>query len=328
MRAATYAGVGGTEVIAFRDDVPEPELGSDDALVEVAYAGLNRADVLERQGRYPMPKRDVAVPGIEFSGTVRAVGPRVTEVAVGDRVCGLVQSGAHASLLATHAATVSKVPEMVELLTAAAIPEAYLTAHDALFDRGRFGLGQAALIHAIGSSVGLAAIALVKRTGGMALGTSRTAGKLQRARALGLDYGVVLEGDWAGSVLAHTGGRGADVILDFIGAPILDDNFRALAARGRIVQIGTLGGVAASFSLGPMMAKRAELHGTVLRTRPLEEKIVLAKMLSREILPLVARGELEVVVDRTFRFDELAAAHEYMEANANFGKIVIEVAGG
>lgn len=327
MRAAVYTGAGGIEMIAIRDDVPEPIVGSEDALVEVAYGGLNRADVLERMGRYPVPKRDIAIPGIEFSGTVRAVGPQVTNVAPGDRVCALVQSGAHAQRLATNALTLSKVPDGVDLRTAAAIPEAFITAHDALFDRGRFALGETALVHAVGSGVGLAAVELIKRAGGIAIGTSRTTWKLERARDYGLDFGFALDGDWPHRLLEATGSRGADVILDFVGAPILEENFKALAPRGRIVQIGTLGGIDAKMNLGVMMAKRAELHGTVLRSRALDEKIALARQFSALLLPFFARGELRATIDRTFPLAQLGAAHEYMESNGNFGKILIEIAG-
>jgi putative PIG3 family NAD(P)H quinone oxidoreductase len=328
VRAATYTGKGGVEVIALRDDVPDPEVGTDDALVEVAFAGLNRADVLERQGLYPMPKRAIEIPGMEFSGVVRATGSRVTNVFEGDRVCGLVQTGAQAELLATNALTLSKVPDGLSMRDAAAIPEAFITAHDALFARGRFALGETALVHAVGSSVGLAAVALIKRTGGVAIGTSRTAEKLERAKEHGLDFGFLLDDGWRGRVHAATNGRGADVVLDFVGAGMLDGNLSVLATRGRIVQIGTMGGANVSVHLGLLMAKRGELHGTVLRTRPLEQKIAIAKDFERTQLPLFARRELRAEVDRVFPLAELAAAHEYMESNANFGKIVLEVALG
>jgi putative PIG3 family NAD(P)H quinone oxidoreductase len=324
MRAAVYEGTGGTDVIAIRE-VAEPSVGSDDALVEIAFAGLNRADVLERLGRYPTPPTDVRIPGIELSGTVRAVGERVTSLVPGDRVCGLVQSGAHAERLAVAALTLSKVPAGLDLRDAAAIPEAFITAHDALFARGAFGLGQTALVHAVGSSVGLAAIGLIQRAGGRALGTSRTPAKLERAAAHGLDRGFPLDDGWVKAVLEATGGRGADVVLDFLGAPYLDANVAALAPGGRIIQIGTMAGQSGPFNLGVLMYKRGAIHGTVLRSRPLEEKIALAKQFSREILPFFPGGELRAEIDRTFALDDLAAAHAHMENNANFGKILIEI---
>jgi NADPH:quinone reductase-like Zn-dependent oxidoreductase len=328
VRGATYTGKGGSELIVLRDDLPEPEVGTDDALVSVAYAGLNRADVLERQGNYLMIRSgSVAIPGMEFSGVVRATGSRVKNVFAGDRVCGLVQTGAHAALLATNALALSKLPEGVSLRDAAAIPEAFITAHDALFTRGRFQLGETVLVSAVGSSVGLAGVALAKRGGGVTIGTSRTSDKLERAKQHGLDFGFLLDDNWRSNVQVATGARGADVVLDFIGASMLDANLGVLAQRGRIVQIGTLGGTQGPVHLGLLMAKRAELHGTVLRTRPLEEKIALAKQFEQNLLPLFARGELRAEIDRVFPLGELGAAHDYMESNANFGKIVIEIGG-
>jgi len=323
MRGASYVGTGGSDVIAIRDDVAEPELGSDDALVAVAYAGLNRADILERRGHYPVAKADAGRPGLEFSGTVIAVGGRVTNVAAGDRVCGLVGAGAQAERVATHALALALVPDGVDLRTAAAIPEAFITAHDALFARARFALGEIALVHAAGSSVGLAAIGLVARAGGLALGTSRTPEKLERAKAHGLAGGFALDDTWVARVSAATGGRGPDVILDFVGAPMLESNLAVLAPRGRIVVIGTLGGVKGTLHLGVLLMKRAELHGTVLRSRSLDEKIALAKRFERELLPLFARSELHAEIDRVFALSDLRAAHDYMERDANFGKILI-----
>ncbi len=326
MRAAIYTGTGGTDVIAIRDDVPEPEFGSDDALIDVAYAGLNRADILERRGNYPAPKRDIVIPGLEFSGTVRTIGPGVSNVAVGDVVCGLVAAGAHATRLATHALTLAKIPTGVSLRDAAAIPEAFITAHDALFARGGLRLGESVLVHAVGSSVGLAAVALAKRAGALTIGTSRTATKLDRARDCGLDHGFLLDDGWVGHVLAATAARGADVILDFAGASTLDLNCKALATGGRIVQIGTMAGTRATFNLGALLMKRGALHGTVLRSRPLEEKIALTKAFEREVLPLFRRGELRPQIDSVFPLGDLADAHAHMERDANFGKIVIETA--
>jgi NADPH:quinone reductase-like Zn-dependent oxidoreductase len=325
VRAATYTGAGGAEVIAVRDDVPEPLVGSDDVLVAVAYAGLNRADILERQGRYPVAPAPIAIPGMEFSGVVRALGSHVTTLAVGDRVCGLVGAGAQAELLAVNALAVSRVPEGVSLRDAAAIPEAFTTAHDGLFTCGRFALGERALVHTVGSSVGLAAVALAKRAGGFVYATSRTASKLAAAREHGVDQGFVLEDGWVPKVRAASGG-GVDVILDFVGTGMFDANISALAMRGRIVQIGTMGGAQASFNVGPMMAKRATLVSTVLRSRPIYEKMALAKHFERDLLPLFASGELRATIDCEFPLTALASAHEHMEGNANFGKIVLAVA--
>ncbi len=320
MRAIAYGGAGGPDVISLVDR-PEPALGPDDALVDVAYAGLNRADLLQRAGNYGDP---VAIPGLEFSGTVAAIGDRVRAVAPGDRVCGLVPSGAHAARLVTDARALAVLPERLALRDAAAIPEAFLTASDAL-QRAGFGLGANVLIHAVGSAVGLAAVGLVAAGGGFAIGTSRTPAKGERAKAHGLAVGILLADGWAARVRDATSGRGADIVLDFIGAPALDTNVDALAAGGRIVQIGTLGGATAAFSLGPFMAKRASLYGTVMRTRGIEERIVLARHLQRALLPLFVRGTLRTEIDRVFTLARMREAHEYMQSDENFGKILLSL---
>jgi NADPH:quinone reductase-like Zn-dependent oxidoreductase len=200
-----------------------------------------------------------------------------------------------------------------------------MTAFDALFTRGLFAIGQSVLIHAVGSSVGLAAIALAKNAGGRTIGTSRTPAKLERAQPHGLDVAILLDDSWPDKVKAATNGRGVDVVLDFIGAPVLDQNVSALAVGGRIVQIGTLGGYKASFALNGLMGKRASLIGTMLRSRPLDERIALARAFTLQLGPLFARGALRAEIDRLVRFDQMAEAHRAMEANENFGKIVIAV---
>jgi len=327
MRAVLYRGKGGPEVIVLAD-VPEPSYGTDDALVAVAYAGLNRADLLERMGRYgPMPRDGEVIPGLEFAGTVRAVGTNVTNVRPGQRVCGLVQSGAHAALVVANGLTLAAVPDGVELVEAAAIPEAFLTADDALFARGNLRLGERVLVHAAGSSVGLAALSLAKRAGAFTLGTSRTPHKLEGAHDFGMDTGVEMSEGWPERVRAACDGQGVDLVLDFIGAPALAGNIAVLANGGRIVSIGTLGGASAKLELGALMFKRATLIGTVLRTRPLEERIALARLLERRLLPLFAAGELHAEVDTVFPLDQIAEAHRAMESNDNFGKIVLAVGG-
>jgi NADPH2:quinone reductase len=324
MRAIAYEGAGGTEIIRVRE-VPKPEPGSEDALVAVAYAGLNRADLLERMGFYPSPLGPGATPGLEFAGIVSAVGTNVKNVRAGDRVFGLVPGAAHAEFVVANALTLAPVPEGLSLESAAALPEAFMTAHDALFARGAFALGQTVLIHAVGSSVGLAAIALAKRAGGTTIGTSRTPAKLERAAQHGLDTAIPLDDSWPAHVNEATRGRGVDLVLDFIGAPILEKNVAVLCTGGRIVQIGTLGGVQASLALGPFMHKRATLTGTVLRSRPLDERIALTRLFTTRLVPLFASGALRAEIDRTFALEHTADAHRRMEANENFGKIVLAI---
>lgn len=326
MRAAVYAHQGGVDAIELRE-VPDPVPGSDDVLIDVAYAGLNRADLLERAGRYgPLdPTSGPATPGLEYAGTVAAMGDRVRGLAPGDRVFGIVSGGAHAARLVTNAATAMRVPRELDLAAAAAIPEAFITAWDALFTIGRFALGQTVLVHAVGSGVGLAAVALARRAGGTVVGTSRTQTKLDRAQEYGLDAAILLDRDWPAGVHEISGGRGADVVLDFVGVATLERNVAALAVGGRIVQIGMLGGTRGEVALGPLMAKRASLIGTMLRTRPLHEKIALAKTFATQVVPSFATGAFRPVIDRVFPLADIRKAHRYMEEDKNFGKVLLSI---
>jgi putative PIG3 family NAD(P)H quinone oxidoreductase len=326
VRAAVYVRPGDAGTIELRE-IPAPEWGPRDLLVDVAYAGLNRADLLERAGRYgiPIPPGGYSVPGMEYAGTVAAAGNRVEGFAPGDRVFGIVAAGAHAAQVAVDAGTALRVPDGLSLEAAAALPEAFITAWDALIRSGGFTLGKTVVVHAIGSGVGLAALALAKHAGGTVLGTSRSEEKLVRARALGLDEGVLLDADWPARALAMTGGRGADLALDFIGTATFDRNVQALATGARIVQIGTLGGARGEIALGPFMAKRLSYVGTVLRSRPLDEKIALAREFQAHVVPLFGTGALQGAVDRTFALDEIADAHRHMEADRNFGKVLLAI---
>jgi NADPH2:quinone reductase len=326
VRAVVYARAGDVDAIELRD-VPDPVPGSNDVLVDVAYAGINRADLLERAGRYgPIePASGPVIPGLEYSGTVAAAGAQVRGLANGERVFGIVGGGAHAGRLVTHAATAMRVPDKLDLAAAAALPEAFMTAWDALVTRGGFSLGQTVLVHAAGSGVGLAALALVRHGGGRTVGTSRTQAKLDRAREHGLDVGVLLDDDWPARVHEVSGGRGADIVLDFVGIPAFDRNVASLAVGGRIVQIGTLGGTKGHVALGPLMAKRATLIGTMLRSRPLNEKIALTQAFAAQVVPLFAEGALHPIIDRIFPLAEIQEAHRYVESDRNFGKVLLAI---
>lgn len=305
---------------------PIPKCGDDDVLVDVAFAGLNRADVLERLGKYGSPPTadGAAIPGLELAGTVRARGANVRSLRVGDRVCALVPGGAHAEVARVHAASAVLVPDSLALADAAALPEAYITADDALFALGSLRLGETVVIHAVASGVGLAALELARTAGARTIGTSRSPKKLAHARTLGLDVALDLE-EFPKGVLDATDGRGADVILDCIGPTLFDRNVAALATRGRIVQIGTLGGARAETGSAGLMAKRGHWIGTVLRSRPLEEKVVLARSFAERILPLVVNGTLAAHVDRFFPLAAIAEAHRYMEEDRNVGKLVLAI---
>ena len=324
MRAVVAAASGGPEVLEIRE-VPRPEPGPGQVRIRVATSGINRADLFQRQGLYPAPAGSPPdIPGLEYSGTVEAVGPEVFGLREGDPVMGLVAGGGYAEFVVVHERELIPVPEGMDLIRAGAVPEAFLTAFDALVAQMGIQAGEQVLVHAAGSGVGTAALQLVRWAGARALGTSRTVGKLDRAREMGLQ--VAIEGgdrDWAEEVLQATGGRGVDVILDLVGAPYLAGNLQALAPRGRIITVGITGGRKEVMDLRALMAKRGSITGTVLRARPLEEKAALAQHFRRVALDGFADGRLTPVLDETFPAEDAAEAHRRMEANLNFGKLLL-----
>ncbi|MFW6050641.1 MAG: NAD(P)H-quinone oxidoreductase [Myxococcota bacterium] len=303
--------------------------GADEVLVEVAAAGLNRADILQRRGFYPAPPGvPPDVPGLEYAGTVAAVGPAVRSFAPGDRVMGIAGGGAMATHLVAHERELIPVPDGIQLSHAAAIPEVFLTAYDALFLQGGLGIGQVVLVHAAASGVGTAAIQLADVAGATVVGTSRTADKLERVRELGLAHGVVAEdGQFAEAVREATGGRAPEVVLDLVGAAYLPENVKAVAPQGRIVVVGLLGGAKATLVMPVLLAKRVRLQGTVLRSRPLEEKAALSQAFTRDVLPLLACGRVRPVVDTVMPMEQVRDAHRRMESNVTVGKIVLTWAG-
>ncbi len=323
-RAVFIRGKGGVEALELADFTPR-EPGPGELLVEVAAAALNRADILQRKGFYPAPAGAPAdIPGLEYAGTVVAIGPDVRTFARGDRVMGIVGGGAMATHVIVHEREAIPVPDGMPFADAAAVPEVFLTAYDALFVQGGLRIGERVLLHAVGSGVGTAALQLALAAGARPIGTSRTAEKLDRCRPLGLTDGVVVEaGKFAGPAKALAGGEGADVILDTVGAAYLAENVAALAPRGRLVVVGLLGGAKGELPLGALLDKRARVIGTVLRSRPLEEKAALAREFSRAVLPLFAAGRLRPVVDVVLPMEQVREAHERMERNETFGKVVL-----
>jgi putative PIG3 family NAD(P)H quinone oxidoreductase len=325
VRAVVLTRPGGPEVLELQER-PVPEPGPGQIRVRVRASALNRADLLQRRGGYPAPPGAPAdVPGLEYAGTVDALGAGTALWREGDRVMGIVGGGGHAEYVVVHEREAIGVPDNLSWAEAAAVPEVFLTAFDALFARLELALGERLLIHAVGSGVGTAALQLAVAAGATVLGTSRTAEKLERARVLGLDVAIdSAQEDVAGAVERATGGRGVHAVLDLIGGAGLGANLRALVpSGGRIVVVGSLAGAEAPLELGLLMRKRARLIGTVLRTRPLEEKIALARRFDEQAIPLLASGRVRPVVDRSYRFDEIAEAHGYMESNESFGKIVL-----
>jgi NADPH2:quinone reductase len=327
MKAVVITRPGGPEVLEVRE-VPAPEPRGDQVRVRVRACGLNRADLLQRRGSYPAPAGVPAdVPGLEFAGEVDALGPNcVGPLREGDRVFGIVGGGAQAEYVVTHERAAVPIPENLDFEHAAAVPEVFITAHDALETQAGLRPGEAVLVHAVGSGVGTAALQLARASGCFVFGTSRTAEKLQRAKELGLDVGIESTREaFADVVRAQTGGAGVNVIVDLVGAQALEGNLEALAVGGRIVVVGVLGGGTASLRLPALMAKRARLIGTVLRSRPTEEKVAATRAFAARVVPWLERGLVRPVVDRVFPLDAVRAAQERLESNLGFGKVVLRV---
>jgi putative PIG3 family NAD(P)H quinone oxidoreductase len=326
MKAVLFTGKGGPEVIEWRETTdPAPARG--EVLVRVRAAAMNRADLLQRRGLYPPPPgtRD-DIPGLELAGEIVAVGDGVFAWKPGDRVMAIASGEAQAELTVVHEHMLLRVPEGMSLEDAGAIPEAGVTSHDALFTLGGLRPGWPVLVHAVGSGVSTAAVQIAKAAGATVIGTSRTEEKLERARALGMDHGVLVgkeEPRFADEVKRLTGRRGCPLVLDFIGAPYAAENLAALAPGGRIVVIGTMGGAKPTVDLSLLMRARATIVGTVLRPRPLEEKIAASQAFARDVLPLVAAGRVKPVVDAVLPAARVREAHERMERNESFGKIVL-----
>lgn len=309
-------------------DVPDPLAGPDDLLVAVRACALNRADVLQRMGGYPQPgvKPEFEIPGLEYAGEVVEAGSRVEGFALGDRVMGLVAGGGYAEMVSVPQRLAVKAPDSLSWQEAGATPEVFITAHDALLQCG-LQAGERVLIHAVGSGVGMAGVQIAKMMGAsQVFGTAGSAGKLEQAAALGLDVGVNYhEQDFAEVVQEATARAGVDVVLDVIGADYWEQNLRALARQGRMVEVGLMSGAELQgASLGPLLMKRLQVRGTTLRARPLEQKAAATRAFEKSVLPHIASGRIKVVVDSVYPLREAAAAQAHMEENANFGKIVLE----
>ncbi|MFT3928249.1 MAG: NAD(P)H-quinone oxidoreductase [Myxococcales bacterium] len=323
-RAVRITQAGGPEVLSLGEiQVRDP--GAQEVLVQIAASGLNRADALQRKGVYPAPAGTVPdVPGLEFSGKVAKIGADVRGFKLGDEVMGICAGGAMATHLVMHERELVRVPRGVSLVDAAAIPEVFMTAYDAMFLQAGLVMGERVLIHAVASGVGTAALQLALAVGALPIGTSRSQEKLERVKELGLEHGIVPnEQGFAEQLKGATQGALADVILDTVGAKYLAENVKAAANGGRIVTIGLLGGVKAELPLGLVVAKRVSLRGSVLRSRPLEEKAALAQAFARSVVPLFERGLLKPVIAEVMPMTEIREAHRRLEADEVIGKLVL-----
>jgi NADPH2:quinone reductase len=326
VRAIAIVRPGGPDVLELRD---RPDLAPlrGEVRIRVRAAGVNRADLLQRMGNYPAPADAPAdIPGLEYAGEVDALGEGVTELSLGDRVFGLAPGGAYAEQLVVPARAAVRMPAPLSFIEGASVPEAFITAWDAMVTQARLGAGERVLIHAVGSGVGTAAVQIARAIGAETLGTSRSAAKLEPARALGLDYGIIVsdKAEFAQQVLLRASG-GVDVVLELVGGGYVAEDLRCIALRGRIMVVGTIAGARADLDLGTLLRRRVELRGTVLRSRPLEERIATMQLFARHLVPLLAKGVLRPVVDRTFALPAAGEAHSYVASNEGFGKVVLEI---
>ncbi len=305
--------------------MPDPIGGPEDVVVQVRATALNRADLLQVMGMYPNPRpAALEIPGLEFSGTVLAVGERVTMWKPGDEVMGIEAGGAYAEKIATHERQLMRVPAAVGVADGAAIPEVFLTVWDALAVQGGLTSGRWALVHAGASGVGTAGIQIAKSIGAR-IAVTCSAGKMHLCRSLGAD--LVLERSpaaWLIEAMAAVP-DGFDTILDVVGGEEIERNLQAVALKGRIIQVGLMGGSTVPVNVFALMGRRATWIGTTLRARPIEEKIALTRRFAAEMLPLFDSGHLKPVIDSRFPFDRIADAHRHMAANANAGKIMIDI---
>lgn len=325
MRAITITSPGGPEVLQIAE-VPDPVPAEGEVLIDVAAAGLNRADLLQRQGMYPPPPGAPEYPGLECAGTIAALGAGVAGWQVGDQVCALLSGGGYAERVAVPAGQVLPVPAGLSVTEAAALPEVACTVYSNVVQVAGLRAGETLLVHGGASGIGTLAIQLGKALGAQVACTAGSRAKLDRCRELGADLAIgYRDTDFVAAVSEFTGGRGADVILDIMGAAYLDRNVAALAQDGRLVIIGLQGGTRAEIDLNAMLRKRASLHATSLRSRPVDQKAAIVAGVRDVVWPLVAAGRIRPVIDATVPLAEAARAHAMLEDGQHVGKILLTI---
>jgi NADPH2:quinone reductase len=311
------------------EDRPVPEPSADQVLVRVTGAGINRADLLQRAGRYPAPPgAPPDIPGLEFAGVVEAVGSAVTRPCAGDRVMGIVAGGGQAEYLVTAASHCARVPETLDLVDAGGIPEAFITAHDAMIVQGELRTGQTVLIHAVASGVGTAALQLAQCLGATVAGTSRSKDKLERCVEMGLDHPVRAPSGFDAATLGAeiTAAAGpVDVVVDLLGGPYLGVDVAAAAGKARIIVVGLIAGARAELDMGALLTKRLVVRGTVLRSRPSDEKADATHLFEGQVVPLIARGTIRPVIDAVVSLAEAERAYDLVAADGTFGKVVLDL---
>ena len=332
MKAAVITRPGGPEVLEIRD-VPQPKPAAGQVLVRVHASALNRADLLQRAGRYPAPPGFPAdIPGMEFAGEVAECGANAHRWMPAQRVFGITGGGAQAEYVAVDERTLAEIPPNLSWTDAASIPEVFITAHDALWIQAALRPKERVLITAVGSGVGLAATQLVRAKHAIPYGTSRTPDKIARARDYGLEEGAAIKDpatelpELAKKWFGEFPDTGFDVILDLTAGPYVAAGISVLRMKGRLMLVGTTAGNSGELKFSPLLAKRLTIKGTSLRGRPIEEKIEAAQAFARDVVPLLTSGKVKPTIDRAFPLAEIAAAHQYLESDQSFGKVVLEVA--
>lgn len=324
MKAVVCQQSGGPEVLTLAE-VPEPVAGPREVLLEVRATALNRADLLQRRGLYPPPPGASEILGLECSGVVVGLGEGATRFALGARVMALLAGGGYAERAAVHEDVLMPIPERLSFEEAAAVPEAFLTASEALLVEAELRRGGRLLVTAAASGVGSAAVQIGKELGAFVIG-SASAGKLPAVTALGADVALERDrADYVEALRAATSGRGVDAIVDFIGGSALERHQKCLAERGRLVLIGLLGGSSAPLDLGRLLMRRQRICGLVMRSRSVAEKIELVQRFQRELWAALDAGRLSPSLDQVLAISEVADAHRRMEQNLNSGKIVLRL---
>jgi NADPH:quinone reductase len=331
MQAVWISTYGGPEVLEIRT-VGKPLMNDDQVLVRVRASSLNRADLLQRQGKYPPPPGfPPEIPGMEFAGGVAEVGSSVRRWKPGQRVFGLIGGAAHAEYVVTYEHLLAEIPPNLDWTQAAAVPEVFITAQDALWTQANLRPGESILIHAVGSGVGLAAVQLARAIQAMPYGTSRTADKIEQSKSLGLEDGLVVRenalrnnfDDLPAATERWTAGKGINVLLDLVGGPYVKASQKAMAHQGRMILVGTVAGGSYELDAKYVMSKRLQIRGTVLRARSMEEKIAATRLFAAEVVPLLACGVLKPNVDSVFPISDIGKAHQRLESNETFGKVVV-----
>ncbi len=323
MTAIAIRAPGGPEVLV-PEERPVPTPGPGEILVKVAAAGVNRPDVMQRQGLYPPPKGAPDIPGLEIAGEVAALGPDAKRWKIGDKVMALVVGGGYAEYCLAHEGHALPAPAKLSLVEAAAAPETFFTVWHNVFERGALKSGETLLVHGGTSGIGTTAIQLAKAFGAKVITTAGSPEKCEAARKLGADLAINYKSeDFVAATKAATGGKGADVILDMVGGDYIERNYEAAAVEGRIVQIAFQGSPRATVDFRRIMLKRLHHTGSTLRSRSVEDKAAIARALEAKVLPLLAKGRVKPVIDSTFPLAQAAAAHARMESSAHIGKIVL-----